>query len=144
MSKEGNSLTKLGAGRTEYKLDGPSADILETFENRYPGREYNIEFVFPEFTSLCPKTGQPDFATIIINYTPSKLCIESKSLKLYFFSYRNYGSFMESITNKILDDLAKVCSPIRMQVEGCFNARGGTHIKVKVSYIGKRKFEEEL
>ena len=131
---EGNNLQQLGSQKTEYKLDTPSADILEVFDNKYPTREYNIEFVFPEFTSLCPKTGQPDFATIVINYTPDKLCIESKSLKLYFFAYRQYGSFMETITNKILDDLVSVCKPKIMVVEGRFNARGGTVINVTTQY----------
>ena len=127
-------LQQLGSKRTDYKYDAPSMEILETFPNRYPKRDYNIQFVFPEFTSLCPKTGQPDFATIEINYVPKGLCIESKSLKMYFFAYRTYGSFMETITNKILEDLVAVCSPKWMSVQGKFNARGGTVINVTAKY----------
>jgi 7-cyano-7-deazaguanine reductase len=132
--QEGRDLKKLGSKKTVYRLDKPSVDILETFENKYPHRDYRIEFIFPEFTSLCPKTGQPDFATIKIIYIPDKLCIESKSLKLYFFSYRQYGSFMETITNCILEDLINVCNPRKMIVIGQFNARGGTFINVTARY----------
>lgn len=132
--KEGQELKQLGSQGTEYRLSGPSRGVLETFENKYPNREYIVEFVFPEFTSLCPKTGQPDFATIEVRYSPDRKCIESKSLKLYFFAYRNYGSFMETIINKILEDLVGVCSPRWMQVLGKFNARGGTVINVEVKY----------
>ena len=82
--------------------------LLETFENEFPNRDYTIIHTAPEFTSLCPKTGQPDFATIDIDYIPDKLCIELKSLKLYLNSYRSEGVFFESVTNKILDDLVKV------------------------------------
>ena len=123
-------LTKLGSKTTEYQYDEPSINILETFSNKNPNRQYQIEFIFPEFTSLCPKTGQPDFAIITIRYIPKEKCIESKSLKLYFFAFRSYGAFMEAITNKILDDLVLVCQPQWMEVVGQFNARGGTHINV--------------
>ncbi len=85
--------------------------LLETFENEFPNRDYTIIHTAPEFTSLCPKTGQPDFATIDIDYIPDKLCVELKSLKLYLNSYRSDGVFFESVTNKILEDLVKVCSP---------------------------------
>jgi len=132
--KEGQDLKQLGVEETEYQLDEPSKDILETFENRYPKRKYNVQFIFPEFTSLCPKTGQPDFATIEVNYIPDKLCIESKSLKLYFFAYRGYGSFMETITNRILEDLVNICSPVWMEVKGRFNPRGGAFINVRAIY----------
>lgn len=131
---EGKNLKKLGAAKTEYKYDEPSKNILETFDNKYSKKRYNVEFIFPEFTSLCPKTGQPDFATIKINYIPDKFCIESKSLKLYLFAFRSYGSFMESITNKILEDLVSICCPIQMEVIGKFNARGGTFINVTANY----------
>lgn len=134
---EGRDLKQLGAEKTEYKIDEPSIDILETFENCYPHRDYQINFIFPEFTSLCPKTGQPDFAKIKVTYVPDKKCVESKSLKLYFFAYRQYGSFMETITNKILEDLVAVCSPRMMTVVGEFNARGGTVINVVVQYVAK-------
>ncbi len=99
--------------------------ILETFENAYPGRDYVVTHIAPEFTSLCPKTGQPDFAKMTVEYIPDKLCVELKSLKLYFHSYRNDGIFFESVTNKILDDLVKACNPRYMKVTADFNTRGG-------------------
>jgi len=132
--KERSDLKQLGSQGTEYMLDGPDKSILETFENKYPKRDYNVQFIFPEFTSLCPKTGQPDFATIRVEYIPDQLCIESKSLKLYFFAYRNYGSFMETIVNKIIEDLVNVCQPRWMEITGDFNARGGTVIVVRAEY----------
>lgn len=125
-----NNLTQLGNHNTQYSYDNPSIDMLEVFNNQYIGRHYETQFKFPEFTSLCPKTGQPDFATIVIKYVPDRYCIETKSLKLYFLAYRNYGSFMETIVNKILEDCAQVCNPHWMKVIGNFNARGGTKIKV--------------
>jgi 7-cyano-7-deazaguanine reductase len=131
MNTEGKNLKQLGSNSTSYKYDHPNTQILEVFENKYPDREYVTEMVFPEFTSLCPKTGQPDFATISISYIPNKLCIESKSLKLYLFAFRSYGSFMESITNKILEDLCAVCKPKYMKVVSKFNPRGGICINVK-------------
>ncbi len=130
MKKEGQHLNKLGSEKTVYEYADPSIEILETFENKYPESEYQVEFIFPEFTSLCPKTGQPDFANIIIQYAPDKKCIESKSLKMYFFAFRSCGSFMETITNKILEDCFAVCLPRWMKVVGQFNARGGTVINV--------------
>lgn len=101
-------------------------DILDAFDNPRPDRDYEIRFVFPEFTSLCPVTGQPDFATISITYVPGKKCVEMKSLKLYFFAYRNKGIFYESVVNTILDDLVWKLSPRRMAVTGDFAVRGGT------------------
>lgn len=130
---ETRHLKSLGTN-TQYRYDEPDKSILETFPNKYPGRDYSVDFTFPEFTSLCPKTGQPDFATIVIYYIPDKLCIETKSLKLYFFAYRNYGSFMETITNKILEDLVSVCSPRSMRVTGKFNSRGGIALNVVAEY----------
>jgi 7-cyano-7-deazaguanine reductase len=112
--------------------------ILESFANPRPGRDYEIKFVFPEFTSVCPVTGQPDFATITITYVPDKLCVEMKSLKLYFFSFRDKGIFYEAVTNQILDDLVAVLKPRRMKVMGEFAVRGGTAGTVTVEY-GKRK-----
>jgi len=109
-------------------------EILETFENQYKGREYEIEITCPEFTSLCPRTGQPDFAVIRITYVPDELCIELKSLKLYIHSYRNVGEFHEHVTNKILDDLVQACQPIRAEVAGDFNVRGGIKTVVKAMY----------
>ena len=108
--------------------------ILETFENPRPGRDYEIRFVFPEFTSVCPVTGQPDFATITVTYVPEKACVEMKSLKLYFFSYRNKGIFYESVVNTILDDLVAVVKPRRMTVVGDFAVRGGTAGTVTATY----------
>ena len=108
--------------------------ILDTFDNPRPGREYEIKFVFPEFTSVCPVTGQPDFATITITYVPDRRCVEMKSLKLYFFSYRDKGIFYEAVTNTVLDDLVAVLDPVRMMVAGEFAVRGGTAGTVTVHY----------
>jgi 7-cyano-7-deazaguanine reductase len=98
---------------------------LETFPNPKPERDYIVRFDCPEFTCLCPKTGQPDFATIRIEYVPDKLCVELKSWKLYLWSYRDEGAFHEAVTNRILDDLVAAISPRRLRVEGEFNIRGG-------------------
>ena len=126
-------LTKLGAP-TSYRFDEPGPDLLEAFPNRYPGRDYVITFEHPEFTSLCPMTGQPDFATITVHYVPGEKCVESKSFKLYMCAFRNHGSFMESVTNKIADDLIAVLEPRRLTVTGVFNVRGGTSITVRVEH----------
>jgi 7-cyano-7-deazaguanine reductase len=98
---------------------------LDTFANPRPARDYVIQFDCPEFTCLCPKTGQPDFATLRIEYVPDTLCVELKSLKLYLWSFRDEGAFHEAVTNRILDDLVAAVSPRRMRVEGRFNVRGG-------------------
>lgn len=108
--------------------------LLEVFDNAYPGRDYTVIHTAPEFTSVCPKTGQPDFATIIVNYIPDKLCIELKSLKFYFNSYRNDGIYFESVTNKILDDLVSVCKPRYMLITAEFNVRGGISSAVHAEY----------
>lgn len=107
---------------------------LETFPNPHPERDYEIHMECPEFTCLCPMTGQPDFATIEISYTPDKLCVELKSLKLYLWSFRNEGAFHEAVTNQILDDIVKAIKPRRMQVVGDFFVRGGIHTMVTVTY----------
>ena len=107
---------------------------LETFENPSLDRDYEIRFEIPEFTCLCPKTGQPDFATININYIPNRLCVELKSLKLYFWSYRNEGAFHEAVTNQILDDLVLALQPREMSVEADFYVRGGIHTVVEAVY----------
>jgi 7-cyano-7-deazaguanine reductase len=112
--------------------------ILDTFPNPSPRRDYEIKFVFSEFTSVCPITGQPDFATITVVYVPDRLCVEMKSLKLYFFAYRNKGIFYEAVINTILDDLAAVLKPRRMTVIGDFAARGGTTATVSASTSAKR------
>jgi len=103
---------------------------LETFPNPSPGRDYEIRFECPEFTCLCPMTGQPDFATIRIAYTPDRLCVELKSLKLYLWSYRNEGAFHEAVTNRILDDLLAAVQPRKAEVVGDFLVRGGIHTVV--------------
>ena len=98
---------------------------IETFVNPAPGRDYVILHVCPEFTSVCPKTGQPDFATIELEYVPDQTCIELKSLKLYYYSYRDQGIYYEGVVNRLLDELASCCSPRWMRVTGRFNVRGG-------------------
>jgi len=114
--------------------DVPSAEQLETFANQYPGRDYFIEIVCPEFTSMCPKTGQPDFGTITYTYTPDKLCVELKSLKLYLQCFRNEGIFYENVVNRLLDDFVKVCKPRRLKVVGAFTPRGGITTTVTCQY----------
>jgi 7-cyano-7-deazaguanine reductase len=109
---------------------------LETFENEFPDREYQIEIVAPEFTSVCPRTGQPDFGTITIDYIPDKKCVELKSLKLYLQCFRNQGIFYEHVTNTILDDLVVVLEPRWMKVVAAFNARGGMTENVTAKYSG--------
>jgi 7-cyano-7-deazaguanine reductase len=112
----------------------PSGSLLETFDNQFPARDYRIEIVCPEFTSVCPKTGQPDFGTLTITYIPEKLCVELKSLKFYLQSYRNQGIFYENITNVILDDLVAALAPRWMQLRADFNARGGITETVTVEH----------
>jgi len=108
---------------------------LETFPNPNPGRDYLIRFDCPEFTCLCPKTGQPDFAVIRVEYIPDRLCVELKSWKLYLWSFRNEGGFHEAITNRILDDLVKAIAPRRCRVEGAFNVRGGITTTVIAEHV---------
>jgi 7-cyano-7-deazaguanine reductase len=110
---------------TDAQLADPRS-ILDTFDNPRPERDYEIKFTFPEFTSVCPVTGQPDFATITLTYTPDQKCVEMKSLKLYYFSFRNKGIFYESVVNQILDDLVAKLDPRTMTVVGDFAVRGGT------------------
>ncbi len=111
---------------------------IETFSNPFPGRDYNIDMECPEFTCLCPKTGQPDFGILDISYIPDKLCIELKSLKIYLTSYRNEGGFHEKVVNIILDDLVSACKPKKMKIVGDFNVRGGIHTTVTVEHFGKK------
>ncbi|MCU7497115.1 MAG: NADPH-dependent 7-cyano-7-deazaguanine reductase QueF [Ignavibacteria bacterium] len=108
--------------------------LLEVFKNQYPDRDYTIIHEATEFTSLCPKTGQPDFATITIEYIPEELCVELKSLKMYLQSYRNEGIFYESLTNKILDDLVEVTKPRYMHITAAFKVRGGISSVVEADY----------
>ena len=111
---------------------------LETFPNPASDRDYEISFDCPEFTCVCPRTGQPDFATMRIRYVPDRRCVEIKSLKLYLWSYRNEGHFHEEVTNRILDDLVRATRPRRMSIEGDFFIRGGIHTVVRVSYEKKK------
>ena len=110
------------------------SESLESFPNPRPGRDYEIRFDCPEFTCVCPKTGQPDFATIRIRYTPDERCVELKSLKLYLWSYRDKGAFHEAVTNQILDDLVGAVAPKRMVVEGDFYVRGGIGTVVEAQH----------
>jgi len=109
-------------------------DTLETFENQYPTRDYTIEIHCPEFTSVCPKTGQPDFGMLTFTYTPGEKCIELKSLKLYLQKYRNEGIFYENATNHILDDFVAVVRPRRVKLLAQFTARGGITTNVTATY----------
>ncbi len=107
---------------------------LETFPNQFPQRDYEIEITCPEFTAVCPKTGQPDFGTIVISYVPDAACIELKSLKLYLFGFRDRGIFYEHSINTILDDLVAACAPRRMSVVGDFSPRGGITSKITARF----------
>jgi 7-cyano-7-deazaguanine reductase len=109
-------------------------DTLETFANQYPGRDYTIEIVCPEFTSVCPKTGQPDFGTLTLRYVPDARCVELKSLKLYLQQYRSEGIFYEHVTNRILDDLVAAVQPRRMTLVAAFTARGGITTTVTAAF----------
>ena len=126
-------VTLLGSNHTEYKQDYNPA-ILEAFENHHQYRDYFVKFNFPEFTSLCPKTGQPDFATIYLSYIPDKKMVESKSLKLYFFSFRNHGDFHEDCINIMVNDLVELMDPRYIEVWGKFTPRGGISIDPYVNY----------
>ncbi len=112
---------------------------LEVFRNPHPGRDYQIRHTCPEFTSVCPKTGQPDFGTIEIVYVPERLCVELKSLKLYLQAYRNKGIFYEDVVNVILDDLLRALAPRRMSVEGRFSVRGGISSVVTASHEASQR-----
>lgn len=130
-----SQLKSLGSGGTKYAYDGDiNPNLLETFPNKFPGSKYWIRFVTSEFSSLCPRTGQADWATMTISYIPDKLCVESKSLKLYVGSYRNAKSFMETITGNFLRHLVDLLSPHRMIVVGSFAARGGITTEVVAEY----------
>ena len=133
-SKKGyGDLKLLGRSETHYP-SRPTAKTLETFPNRYPQRDYWIRFDCEDFTSLCPITGQPDFAKLRIEYVPDARCVETKSLKFYLASFRNTASFNEEISNRILEDLITVCKPRRLRVHGEFAARGGISVTVDAAY----------
>ena len=140
--RDKENLTKLGSGRTEYSMEYDPA-LLECFDNKHPGNDYFVKFNCPEFTSLCPITGQPDFANIVISYVPDGKLVESKSLKLYLFSYRNHGDFHEDVVNKIMKDLIALLEPKYIEVWGKFLPRGGLSIDPYCNY-GKEgtKWEE--
>lgn len=125
--------TVLGEKTTEYKFDY-DASLLQTFSNKHPDNDYFVKFNCPEFTSLCPITGQPDFASIYISYVPDKLMLESKSLKLYLFSFRNHGDFHEDCINIIMKDIIKTISPKYIEVQGKFLPRGGISIDPYANY----------
>ena len=126
MRKDLNELKTLGS-RTEVP-DTYNPSVLEAFSNRHRGRDYWVTFTAPEFTTLCPKTGQPDFATLTIRYIPDRKLVESKSLKLYLFGFRSHGDFHEDVVNIIYDDLFRLLKPRYMEVVGKFAARGGITI----------------
>jgi 7-cyano-7-deazaguanine reductase len=138
MSEISSKLTQLGARSilTEAQISDPRS-ILEAFPNPKPQRDYEVKFVFPEFTSMCPVTGQPDFATITLSYVPDKLCVEMKSLKLYYLAYRNKGIFYEGVVNTILDDLVATIKPRSMTIIGEFAVRGGTAGIVTARHEGR-------
>lgn len=115
-------------------MPAPTRELLETFDNQYPGRDYTIEIVCPEFTSVCPKTGQPDFGTLTITYVPAAKCVELKSLKLYLQQFRNEGIFYENVTNRILDDLVAVLTPRTMTLVASFTPRGGIRTTVTARF----------
>lgn len=124
-----SKLTLLGQSQTTYHFESPDASILEVFDNQHRDAAWVVGLVCGEFTSLCPMTGQPDFGRIHLHYVPDRLCVESKSLKLYLFSYRNHGAFHEDCVNRIADDVSSRIAPRYLRVFGDFNVRGGIAIK---------------
>lgn len=133
MAEKLKGLTILRDSETEYP-SSPDEAKLESFENRYSDRDYWVTFECPEFTSLCPVTNQPDFGHVTISYIPAARCIESKSLKLYLFSFRGCHTFHEEAVNRILDDVVAACEPKEAHVEGEFSPRGGISIEVRADY----------
>ena len=142
MGREDEGLKQLGS-KTKYSMDY-APEVLETFVNKHPDNDYFVKFNCPEFTSLCPITGQPDFATIYISYIPDKLMVESKSLKLYLFSFRNHGDFHEDCVNIIMKDLIKLMEPRYIEVWGKFTPRGGISIDPYCNYGKKGTTFEEM
>ena len=132
--EELDGICALGSGKTEYKSEY-DATLLERFVNRFPGEPYLVRLLCPEFTSLCPKTGQPDFARLSISYVPDNYLVESKSLKLYLFSFRNHGDFHEDVVNIIKNDLVRLLAPLYLEVLGHFNPRGGISIYPFANYM---------
>ena len=142
MGREDEGLKQLGS-KTKYSMDY-APEVLETFVNKHPDNDYFVKFNCPEFTSLCPITGQPDFATIYISYIPDKLMVESRSLKLYLFSFRNHGDFHEDCVNIIMKDLIKLMEPRYIEVWGKFTPRGGISIDPYCNYGKKGTTFEEM
>ena len=134
------NVSLLGNQHTKYPTDY-APEVLETFINKHPDNDYVVTFNCPEFTSLCPKTHQPDFAKIIINYIPREKMVESKSLKLYLFSFRNHGDFHEDCVNMIMKDLVKLMDPKYLEVIGIFNPRGGISIYPFANYVSDEKYQ---
>ena len=142
MDRKEEGLSKLGQ-KTVYELTY-NPDLLERFENKHPGNDYFVKFNCPEFTALCPITGQPDYATIYISYIPDKYCVESKSLKLYMVSFRNHGDFHEDVVNVIMKDLIKLLNPRYIEVWGKFLPRGGISIDPYCNYGRENTKYEEM
>ena len=139
--EELKGVSLLGNQNTKYSYDY-TPEVLETFVNKHPGNDYLVTFDAYEFTSLCPKTGQPDFAKVFISYIPDEKMVESKSLKLYLFSFRNHGDFHEDCMNIIMEDLIKLMNPKYIEVFGIFTPRGGISIYPFCSYAREEKYEE--
>lgn len=131
--EELGNVTGLGAGQTKYPTDY-APEVLESFPNKHPQQDYFVKFNCPEFTSLCPVTGQPDFATIYISYVPDERLVESKSLKIYLYSFRNHGDFHEDCVNIIMEDLRDLLDPKYIEVWGKFTPRGGLSIDPYVNW----------
>lgn len=138
--KELEGISLLGSNETKYAADY-SPELLETFENKHPENEYIVTLDCPEFTTLCPKTGQPDFGHIVISYIPGERMVESKSLKLYLFSFRNHGDFHEDVVNIIMKDLIRLMDPKYIEVRGYFMPRGGISIHPFANYGDKNHQE---
>jgi 7-cyano-7-deazaguanine reductase len=140
-TKRASQLTLLG--RSEARIPTSPADArLETFPNPAPNRNYQIHFETDDFTSVCPVTGQPDFARIDIDYVPDRLCVESKSLKFYLASYRNERAFNEAVTNRILGDFVKACAPREAIIAAQFSARGGIALTVRAEYPDRKTWRD--
>lgn len=140
-------LKVLGKGSIDQPQGPPNSSLLETFMNRYSHRFYVITIAFPEYTSLCPVTGQPDFGTIVVEYIPHERCVESKSFKLYMVAFRNHQTFMETVTNTVLEDMVDALDPLWCRVKGLFEPRGATHLHVfaeHMKYIEGKDKQEAL
>jgi len=133
-ARAGRAPVKPTMARIPKRVSTRPSRRMETFANPKPGRDYEIEMTYPEFTCLCPMTGQPDFASVRITYIPDRVCVELKSLRNYLWSYRGQGAFHEAVTNRIADDLVRLMRPRWLHVEAEFQARGGIHTAVRVEH----------